>query len=110
MNTTKHTPVLPEICAECGSVDLHLKTNCGQVVAAQCQDCRYYWSLDTAFPIRIANAAPELLEPLKEYVREFPAFRSKPCGSPNSDARREQEQDIKREDAALAAIAKAEGR
>lgn len=47
---------------------------------------------------------------LKEYVAEFPAFRSMPMGAPNSRARAEQEADIAREDKAKAIIAKAEGR
>lgn len=95
MSTTKHTPVLPEICTECGSVDMHLKTNCGQVVSAQCQDCRYYWPLDTAYPVHLANAAPELLEALKAMVARY--------GNGIENINRDTK-------AAQAAIAKAEGR
>jgi hypothetical protein len=42
---------------------------------------------------------------LTEYVTEFQAFRAKPQGSPNSDARKEQEADIAREDRARAVLA-----
>ena len=35
---------------------------------------------------------------LREYMTEFPAFRAKPEGSPNSDARKAQRADIARED------------
>lgn len=35
---------------------------------------------------------------LTEYMAEFPAFRAKPEGSPGSDARKEQQADIDRED------------
>lgn len=58
---------------------------------------------------RAAMVAPALLASLKYYVAEHPAFRSKPYGAPNSDARRDQDKAIAFEDAAKAAIAKAEG-
>jgi hypothetical protein len=44
---------------------------------------------------------------LREYTEAFPAFRSKPQGSPYSDARKEQEADIAREDRTRAVIEKA---
>ena len=47
----------------------------------------------------------EMRELLTEYMTEFPAFRSKPEGSPGSDARKEQEADIRREDRTLAVLA-----
>lgn len=48
----------------------------------------------------------ELGSLLREYMQEFPAFRLKPEGSPNSDARQEQQADIAREDRALALLAR----
>jgi hypothetical protein len=41
---------------------------------------------------------------LTEYMTAFPAFRAKPQGSPNSDARKEQQADIAREDRARAVL------
>ena len=41
---------------------------------------------------------------LRWYVRQFPAFRAKPEGSPGSFARTQQEIHQKMEDAALAVI------
>lgn len=54
--------------------------------------------------------ATDLADALEEMVREFPAFRSKPEGAPNSAARQEQERQIAREDRALELIAKARAR
>ena len=42
---------------------------------------------------------------LTEYVTYFPAFRAKPVGSPGTDARVQQEADIRREDRARAVLA-----
>lgn len=50
----------------------------------------------------------EMGELLTEYMTEFPAFRIKPQGSPGSDARKEQEADIAREDRARAVLAGAD--
>jgi hypothetical protein len=47
----------------------------------------------------------EMRELLTEYMAEFPAFRAKPEGSPGSDARKEQETDIRREDRTRAVLA-----
>jgi hypothetical protein len=47
----------------------------------------------------------EMRELLTEYMTEFPAFRAKPEGAPGSDARKEQEVDIKREDRTRAVLA-----
>jgi hypothetical protein len=60
-------------------------------------------SEDTA---KLFAAAPDMLEALLFYINEFPAFRSKPVGAPNSDARKAQENLIEAEDKALAAISK----
>lgn len=42
----------------------------------------------------------EMHQLLTEYVTYFPAFRTKPVGSPGTEARLQQEADIKREDRA----------
>lgn len=47
----------------------------------------------------------EMRSLLIEYADNFPAFRSKPQGSPGSDARKEQEADIAREDRVRAVLA-----
>lgn len=51
----------------------------------------------------------ELIEEMRalliEYADAFPAFRTKPQGSPNSDARKEQLADIRREDRVRAVLA-----
>ena len=47
----------------------------------------------------------EMRELLTEYMSEFPALRAKPEGSSGSDARKEQEADIRREDRARAVLA-----
>jgi hypothetical protein len=57
-----------------------------------------------------AEAAAEVLAVLKRYVNAYPAFRMKPVGAPGSEKRIEQENLMALEDAARAAIAKAEGR
>lgn len=45
---------------------------------------------------------------LWEYVREYPAFRGKPVGAPNSEKRREQERLIALEDRAKKLLASLE--
>ena len=58
------------------------------------------------YPVRpLINHVDELAALLREYMTEFPAFRAKPEGSPHSDARREQVDDIAREDRARAILA-----
>jgi hypothetical protein len=47
----------------------------------------------------------EMRELLTEYMNEFPAFRARPEGWAGSDARKEQEADIRREDRTLAVLA-----
>jgi hypothetical protein len=47
----------------------------------------------------------EMRELLTEYMTEFQAFRAKPEGSPGSDARKEQEAGIRREDRTRAVLA-----
>ncbi len=44
---------------------------------------------------------------LYSYTREYPAFRSMPCGAPHSQMREEQDYKIKLEDDARTAIATA---
>lgn len=62
------------------------------------------------YPIRpLLNHVDELAALLREYMTEFPAFRDKPEGSPYSDARKEQEDDIAREDRARFALAAFDG-
>lgn len=57
------------------------------------------------YPVRpLLNHVDELKALLREYMAEFPAFRAKPVGSPHSEARKEQQADIAREDRARAAI------
>lgn len=51
----------------------------------------------------------ELIELLKRYRNAYPAFRIKPEGAPGSPVRIEQERLMALEDAANAAIDKAEG-
>lgn len=46
----------------------------------------------------------EMAALLREYMMEFPAFRSKPEGSPGSDARKAQQGDIAREDRVVALL------
>ncbi len=58
-------------------------------------------------PISQANAQA-LLAALKNMVGFRPAFRDRPIGAPHSVARTQQEYEIRLEDEALAAIAKAE--
>lgn len=41
---------------------------------------------------------------LREYLEAFPAFRSKPIGSPGSEERERQDEAIAREDRARAAL------
>lgn len=59
---------------------------------------------------RLITAAPDLLAALKEILRVNPVYHGKPVGAPWSVAREEQDEQIVAEDAAIAAIAKAEGR
>jgi hypothetical protein len=62
------------------------------------------------YPVRpLLNHVDELAALLREYMTEFPAFRAKPEGSPYSDARKEQEADIAREDRARIALAAIDG-
>lgn len=46
----------------------------------------------------------EIYNILKEYLEEYPAFRSKPIGAPNSSKRAEQERQIALEDRAKRAL------
>lgn len=46
----------------------------------------------------------EIYNLLKEYIEEYPAFRSKPIGAPHSLKRMEQERQIALEDKALKAL------
>lgn len=52
----------------------------------------------------LAEQHAALLAALRRYVNEYPAFRTKPVGAPESSARREQDRQIQIEDQAMAAI------
>ena len=58
---------------------------------------------------RIIAAAPDLLTALRTLTAAAPAFRAKPMGAPNSEARRQQDAHVAAEDAARAVIARATG-
>lgn len=62
------------------------------------------------FIVSRVNAHEALVEALSEYLIMYPAFRSKPMGAPNSEARATQDAQISCEDAALAALSLAEGK
>lgn len=68
------------------------------------------WTAEQIANLKLIEAAPDLLAVLQRYVNAYPAFRMKPIGAPGSPARIEQENLMALEDAAKAAIAKAEGR
>ena len=60
---------------------------------------------DVRGPMSDDELIAEMRALLAEYMTEFPAFRVKPQGAPHSDARKEQDADIRREDRARAVIA-----
>jgi hypothetical protein len=60
---------------------------------------------DLRRPVSDIDLIEEMRALLTEYMTEFPAFRAKHEGSPGSDARKEQEADIAREDRARAVLA-----
>lgn len=61
------------------------------------------------FIVRACNSHAALVEALEAMLAAYPAFRSKPVGAPNSDARIKQEEEIRLEDYARAALALARG-
>jgi len=102
----KHTPG-PWRLAEGSVVD---QTNTVIPISGIAQPHGYVPEDDVSWAnARLIAAAPELLEALKSLVYVHPVFRNKPMGSDGSIARREQEDQMRAEDEALAAIRKAEG-
>lgn len=80
-------------------------TNLGKILERK--ENASYVPVEFARTLERSNA--ELLEALEALITVNPAFRTKNIGAPNSFARMNQELQIKAEDNAKAAIAKAKG-